>query len=554
MDSDPSSEQAAKRRRADEVPATMPAPDLMMGMSRSMVTMMQFNEQKQDYTTSLESLEENSAEYEESIRNCHNRGAERCANVARLQGGLYVKAAQFLASIRGGTGDRGIPKPYIDALSIFTDEAPHKTIEEVSPLLKECMSLGSWPQQPLDEACDLRKIDPKPVASGSLAQVHIAELKDGSKVAVKVQYPALQKEMASDFAVFKTMGAQIKQMAAGYDVMWLVEDFERNMARELNFGLEASSGEETAKQLAHLAPSVHVPKVLRQFSSSQVLVTEYCEGMIKCNDPVALQAAGLDVQECAELICSTFAEMIFFHGRVHADPHAGNIYMRAIDGKPQLVVLDHGLYHDLSEDNARLKFCHYWKACCCKDVETMNRFGAYFAGALHRFLPLILSPWFLVGSSVSLKEIVSAAQGVLPDTIGLRDVADFVAATRNSGTNLLGVLHSLGYVRGILEELGFPEGKRVAIFLKYATLGDTSSPELVPCELTRRQEAWIRWQTLKLGGKLRLMAPVAKLLMRFSIVDFAVPFWLVAGTGTALAACVAIKMRNKIQNDSGALC
>ena len=49
----------------------------------------------------------------------------------------------------------------------------------------------------------------------------------------------------------------------------------------------------------------------------------------QANDPQGLQDAGLDVAECAQLICDTFAEMIFVHGRVHADPHAGNIYFKA---------------------------------------------------------------------------------------------------------------------------------------------------------------------------------------------------------------------------------
>eukprot|EP00930_Biecheleria_cincta_P031283 TRINITY_DN21714_c0_g1_i1.p1 TRINITY_DN21714_c0_g1~~TRINITY_DN21714_c0_g1_i1.p1 ORF type:complete len:206 (+),score=26.19 TRINITY_DN21714_c0_g1_i1:2-619(+) len=204
----------------------------------------------------------------------------------------------------------------------------------------------------------------------------------------------------------------------------------------------------------------------------------------------------------------------------------------------------------MSEDSSRLKFCQYWKACCCKDIETMNRLGDVFAGALHRFLPLILSPWFLGGSSVSLKELVSAAKGELPDSIGLRDVADFVVATRASGTNLLGVLHSLGYVRGLLEALGFPEGRRVAIFLKYAVLGDTLRQELVPRELTRRQKTWIRWQVFLLGGKLRLMAPFAKLLMRFSIVDLAVPLWLLAGTGVGLAACAINRIGSSSPDES----
>lgn len=81
-----------------------------------------------------------------------------------------------------------------------------------------------------------------------------------------------------------------------------------------------------------------------------------------------MTAAGLDVAECAQLLCDTFAEMIFVHGRVHADPHAGNIYFKVIeiDGEkhPQLVMLDHGLYYDLCEGdhNVRLNFCRYWKA------------------------------------------------------------------------------------------------------------------------------------------------------------------------------------------------
>ncbi|CAE7757598.1 adck1, partial [Symbiodinium necroappetens] len=137
--------------------------------------------------------------------------------------------------------------------------------------------------------------------------------------------------MASDFAVFKTMGTQIKQMAAGYDLMWVVEDFEKNLTRELDFTLEATSGEETARQLAHRNPRVYVPKVFKEFSSSRIIVMEYLEGLLKANDPEGLRRAGLDVDECAQLICDTFAEMIFVHGRVHADPHAGNIYFRAIE-------------------------------------------------------------------------------------------------------------------------------------------------------------------------------------------------------------------------------
>lgn len=533
----------AKRRKVQEASApVMPTADFMLGTTRSMVTMMQFNEQKQDYLSSLNNLIEGTAEYNEALQACHQRGAERCVRVANMHRGLYVKAAQFIASIRGGTGDRGVPRQYTDALTIFTDHAPHKSIEEVADAMKEAMPLGEWPKKPLDEACVLQSIEHEPMASASLAQVHRAVLNDGTKVAIKVQYPELRKEMASDFAIFKTMGAQIKQMASGYDLMWVVEDFEKNLTRELDFELEAQSAEETAAQLAHLAPRVYVPKIYKQHSSQRVLVMEYCEGLLKANDPAALRAAGLDVEECAELLCETFAEMIFVHGRVHADPHAGNIYFRAQHTgggrvSPQLVLLDHGLYYDLLENDVRLYFCRYWQACCSKDTANIDLIGKRFAGALRRFLPLILSPWFVFGGAgVSLTEIISAAKGELPDSIGLRDVADFVVATREGGANLIGLLHSLGYVRGLLEALSFPEGHRIASMLKYAVLGDSSNPPKIPPPLAAEQRAWIRWRMLLLGGHIKLMAPIAQPLMLYARAKTAPPLWLLAAGPLAIVA------------------
>lgn len=519
----------------------MPQPDFMLGSTRSMVSMCQFNEQKQDYEKSVEGLDPSSEEYRTAVGACHARGAERCAKVVAMHRGLYVKAAQFVASIRGGAGDTGIPAAYIEALSVFTDRAPHKTLGEVLPVLKEAMQLGSWPAEALDETCALRSMEETPIASASLAQVHRAELQDGTKVAVKVQYPELKKEMASDFFVFKTMGAQIKQMSGGYDLMWVVEDLEKNIARELNFELEATNGEETARQLAHLAPRVYVPKVYREYSSRSLLTMEFCEGLVKVNDPAALKDAGLDPGECALLVCETFAEMIFLHGRVHADPHSGNIYIRARDDggekRPQLVILDHGLYYDLSENDVRAHFCRYWKACCAKDSATMDTIGRRFAGELRRFLPMMLCPWFVFGGTgVSLGEIITAAQGQLPDTIGLRDIADFVMATRDGGANLIGLLHSLGYTRGLLNDVGFPEHQRVSVMLKYAVLGDTAEPPAVPPPLTANQQAWVRWRVMLLSGHIRIMEPIARPLIRYVRAEHAPPLWLVASFPVLLAA------------------
>eukprot|EP00928_Gymnodinium_smaydae_P018163 TRINITY_DN16913_c0_g1_i1.p1 TRINITY_DN16913_c0_g1~~TRINITY_DN16913_c0_g1_i1.p1 ORF type:complete len:586 (+),score=147.77 TRINITY_DN16913_c0_g1_i1:150-1760(+) len=517
------------------------APDMMLGMSRSMVVMMQFNEQKQDYVDSLKDLTEGTPEYKAALDACHARGAERCVKVARLHRGLYVKAAQFIASLRGGTGDRGVPRQYTEALSVFTDHAPHKPLAEIAEVLRECAKLGEWPAKPLDASCSFRSIDPEPVASASLAQVHRAELQDGTPVAIKMQYPELRKEMASDFAVFKQMGEQIKMMAGGYDLMWIVEDFERNLKRELDFELEANNAEETARALADLAPSVYVPKVYRELSSKSVLTMEFCTGLAKLTDPEALRKAGLESEACASLLSDTFARMIFFHGRVHADPHAGNIYVRAVkEANPQLVILDHGLYFDLNENDVRINFCKYWKACVVKDRATMASIGQRFAGALRRFLPLVLSPWFIFGGSgVSLHEVLSAAKGELPDTIGIRDVADFVVATREGGANLIGLLHSLGYTRGLLEALQFPERRRVESMLRYAVVGDTPKPPAIPRELTAGERSWVWWRVAMLRFHIGLLAPLARPLAYYAKAETAPPLWLLA-SGPALVTALAV--------------
>jgi len=519
----------------------MAMPDMMLGMTRSMLTMMEFNEQKQDYLSSLADLEEGSQAYQDALEACHRRGAERCRKVAQLHRGLYVKAAQFIASLRGGTGDRGVPKAYIEELSVFTDHAPHKPLAEIATVLKECMELGDWPEGPLPESAPFAEFEGEPIASASLAQVHHAVLRDGRRVAVKIQYPELQKEMASDFHVFKTMGAQITQMAQGYDVMWIVDDFEKYLTRELDFQLEAANAQETARALAHLAPNVYVPPILKEFSSSRVVTMEFCEGMVKANDTAALTRAGLDPLECANLICSTFAEMIFVHGRVHADPHAGNIYIRPREDrpgrrKPQLVILDHGLYHDLNENDVRWNFCKYWQACCSKNRGQMEEIGQRFAGALRRFLPLILSPWFVLsGAGASLRDIVCASQGRLPDSVGLRDVADFVCATREGGANLIGLLHSLGYIRGLLEAHAYPERRRVEVMLKYAMLGDNKTPPAVPHPLSVTQELWMSWHVTVFSSQVYLSAPVAGVLLKY-VRDRQVPsFWFLVSIPALLA-------------------
>ncbi|MGB1603481.1 MAG: AarF/UbiB family protein, partial [Promethearchaeia archaeon] len=253
-----------------------------VGMERSMRAMSVFNEVKADYEASLANISE-PARRAQVLREVHARSAPKALKLARDNGGLYNKAAQFVASLQAGAGDRGIPKEYVDALSVLTDRAPGKPFAEMAPVLEE--EFG----KPVGEI--FAWIEEQPLAAASLAQVHRAQLHNGTRVAVKIIYPLLRKEMASDFAVLRTFGGAIKP--AGLDLTWLLADFQKALAKELDFESEAANAEQSARVLLHL-PAVKIPRVFWQWTSKSVVTMELEESLLHLSDTASLSASRLD--------------------------------------------------------------------------------------------------------------------------------------------------------------------------------------------------------------------------------------------------------------------
>ena len=456
-----------------------------VGMERSMRAMSVFNEVKADYEASLANISE-PARRAQVLREVHARSAPKALKLARDNGGLYNKAAQFVASLQAGAGDRGIPKEYVDALSVLTDRAPGKPFAEMAPVLEE--EFG----KPVGEI--FAWIEEQPLAAASLAQVHRAQLHNGTRVAVKIIYPLLRKEMASDFAVLRTFGGAIKP--AGLDLTWLLADFQTALAKELDFESEAANAEQSARVLLHL-PAVKIPRVFWQWTSKSVVTMELEESLLHLSDTASLSASGLDLREVGALVSDTFAEMALCHGHVHGDPHAGNIYVRvrndapagaAVTGgragerkRPELVMLDHGQVHVLSNE-ARERLCKLVLACVERRGPELEGICTEIAGpALQRFLPLLLSPSFaLLGyldGWLSTADLRAAAAHQIPASVSLEDVGKCVANMHTQGGNFLGVLHSMGYTRGLLEGLGFPERLRLQSLARFAVLGLLPEPQ-----------------------------------------------------------------------------
>eukprot|EP01006_Ploeotia_vitrea_P018106 TRINITY_DN49371_c0_g1_i1.p1 TRINITY_DN49371_c0_g1~~TRINITY_DN49371_c0_g1_i1.p1 ORF type:complete len:586 (+),score=56.79 TRINITY_DN49371_c0_g1_i1:51-1760(+) len=451
--------------------------DMGVGMMRAMPVMAAFTAIKKDYLDSLEGKE--GEEWEKALHECHERAAPKALEIAKANGGIYNKAAQFVSSLQGGAGDHSVPKEFTSVLSELTDHVPPKPLEVIDEVFKEDFGKS---------ATDLfKEFNPEPIAAASLAQVHIGMLHDGTRVAVKVQYPKLRENMAADFSVMETMASQIKP--AGFDLSWLVADFKVSLAMELDFISEGKNTNTLRHVLKH-RDRVVIPKVLWEFSSRRVLTMELITDMIKCHPPQLLKDNGFNPYEVGKLIASTFAEITLKYGVVHGDPHAGNVYLRKHPtlGGPQLVLLDHGLHHCVDK-KTRHKLCDVIVSCLKRDKPRIKKTSEYFAGPLYRYFPLILSPWFIFGASLTAEDVHAAIHRKLPPDVTLEDVGNFLVGLHDHGTNMLGVLHAMGYTRGMLNEIDFPERHRLLAWAEFAVEGLDTDFEVQGAPSTAAQKA-----------------------------------------------------------------
>lgn len=259
----------------------------------------------------------------------HRRSAEAIHDAAVELQGLILKGAQFL-SARSDL----LPDEYTQALSRLQDRVPPRPFEVARRVIEEELE-GS-----LDDA--FAHIEPVPVAAASLAQVHRARRRDGRLVAVKVQYPEIERLVASDLGNLHALFRAVDWLENEELLLPLVDELAGVVPEELNFANEGRNAETIAKYFAGRA-DVHIPAVHWDLTSERMLVTDFVQGT-RIGDALALRAQGLDPDAIVTLLVETCCEQIFRQGFFHADPHPGNLLVQRLgDGSPRLVYLDFGL-------------------------------------------------------------------------------------------------------------------------------------------------------------------------------------------------------------------
>lgn len=261
------------------------------------------------------------------------RRSAAARRVARLLGelkGPFAKAGQF-ASLRVDV----LAPEVLAAFRELQDRVPPRPVAELAAVIEE--DLGAPP------SVLFAAFEPTPIGAASMAQVHRATLRGGGEVAVKVQYPWLERSLAADLRWTRRLLRWLGGPATP-DRERLFAEFAAGLTEELDFAHEAEVAGEIAANLAG-EPQVVVPRVHPDLSSRRVLTVDW-QPVLPLGDRAALEARGVPLRELVAVLGRAYARQVFVDGLFHADPHPGNLFV--IDEpeasvRPRVLFVDFGL-------------------------------------------------------------------------------------------------------------------------------------------------------------------------------------------------------------------
>lgn len=332
-------------------------------------------------------FDKKSEEYQLRKSQVHTFGAQKLLELCCANKGVYIKVGQHIGAL-----DYLLPKEYVQTLRVLHSSAPQSSFNDVLTVIRE-----DFKKSPYEI---FESIEETPLGTASLAQVHKATLKDGTKVAVKVQHRSVK---SNSYVDIKTMSALVKITSwvfPDFKFDWLVDETKKNVPRELDFTQEGKNAEKVG-QLFKDYKWLHIPKIFWDVSSNRVLTMEFVEGG-QVNDLKYYRKHRIDPFDVSNKIGSLYSHMIFITGFVHSDPHPGNIIVRKKNNETQVVLLDHGLYAELSNE-FRWEYSKLWLAILNSDKIAMQRHCANLGvGDMYGLLACMVSgrTWDTIMSGV----------------------------------------------------------------------------------------------------------------------------------------------------------
>ena len=243
-----------------------------------------------------------------------DEGPESLARDLEALGPTFIKIGQLLAS----RADL-LPPAYLTALSRLQEHVKSVPFEQLEEVI--AAELKARPSR------IFTMINPQPLATASLAQVHAAQLRDGRDVVIKVQRPGIQDEIRRDFEAFLSIAKLGNHTSYGrkYHVEELVLEFKRTIETELDYRLEVDNLRTLRKNLSEFKLLL-VPQPIPDFSSARVLTMERVTGSsVAAVSPVIYTE--VNGEALADELFAAYLKQILIDGFFHADPHPGNVFL-----------------------------------------------------------------------------------------------------------------------------------------------------------------------------------------------------------------------------------
>ena len=260
--------------------------------------------------------------------------AVRLRKALESLGPIFVKFGQMLSTRRDL-----LPPDLADELALLQDRVPPFPTAQALDLLE------GFYGKPIDEV--FRDFERTPVASASVAQVHLARLPDGTEVAVKVLRPGIDRVIEHDLALLEAAAMLLEKIwpeGRRLKPREVVAEFNKYLHDELDLMREAANCSQLRRNFKDSALLI-VPEVYWDWCGSRVMVMERMHGVPISQTP-ALLAQGNDLKALSREGVEIFFTQVFRDGFFHADMHPGNIFVHR-DGR--YIALDFGIMGTLNE-------------------------------------------------------------------------------------------------------------------------------------------------------------------------------------------------------------
>lgn len=267
-----------------------------------------------------------------------------------MLGPTYVKLGQIMA-IREDI----LPKNITGELKQLLDHLPEVPFESIRAIIERSLnnSLKNL----------FLYVDPQPIGSASIGQIHHATTQDGIPVVLKVIKPGIRETIMSDLKLMQILGTFLEWIIPRFQPKVIIAEFSRYTEREIDLIYEADHAELFAANFAN-SPEIVFPKIYRQFSTRDVLCMSFMNG-IKPNDPEILSLSAADQRQIIDIGTFSIIKMLFEDGFFHADLHAGNLII--LPG-PKIAFIDLGMVGRFDEKVMRIML-YYFYALVNGDVE-----------------------------------------------------------------------------------------------------------------------------------------------------------------------------------------